>query len=62
MDKKTVRVAIIGAGNCAKLAVGRRMSGPMISPPSYFIKTHPKHFFDIARDMTEVFNQSDETK
>jgi len=54
---------VIDAVRCAKLALDRGMSGPLIAPSSYFMKTPPKQFRDnIARDMTEAFIKGDETK
>jgi myo-inositol-1-phosphate synthase len=54
---------VIDAVRCAKLALDRGMSGPLIAPSSYFMKTPPKQFRDnIARDMTEAFIQGEETK
>jgi myo-inositol-1-phosphate synthase len=47
---------IIDAVRCAKLALDRGISGPVIGPSSYLMKTPPKQFKDsIARDMTEAF-------
>jgi len=47
---------MIDAVRCAKLALDRGLSGPMIAPSSYFMKTPPKQFKDeIAREMTEAF-------
>lgn len=47
---------IIDAVRCAKLALDRGISGPMIAPSSYFMKTPPKQFKDdIAREMTEAY-------
>ena len=47
---------IIDAVRCAKLALDRGISGPLIAPSSYFMKTPPKQFKDsIARDMIEAF-------
>ncbi len=47
---------IIDAVRCAKLALDRGISGPVIGPSSYFMKTPPKQFKDdIAREMTEAF-------
>ena len=47
---------IIDAVRCAKLALDRGMSGPIIEPSSYFFKTPPKQFNDsVCRDMTEKF-------
>jgi myo-inositol-1-phosphate synthase len=49
---------IIDAIRCAKLALDRRISGPVIGPSSYFMKTPPKQFKDeICREMTEAFIQ-----
>lgn len=51
---------IIDAVRCAKLAVDRGISGPIIGPSSYFMKTPPKQFKDdIAREMTEAFIRGD---
>jgi myo-inositol-1-phosphate synthase len=47
---------IIDAVRCAKLALDRGISGPLIAPSSYLMKTPPKQFRDsIARDMIEAF-------
>ena len=47
---------IIDAVRCAKLALDRGISGPVIGPSSYFFKTPPKQFKDdIAREMAEAF-------
>ncbi|MFU8774107.1 MAG: inositol-3-phosphate synthase, partial [Anaerolineales bacterium] len=47
---------IIDAIRCAKLALDRGISGPLIGPSAYFMKTPPKQFKDeIAREMTEAF-------
>jgi myo-inositol-1-phosphate synthase len=52
---------IIDAVRCAKLALDREISGPVIGPSSYFMKTPPKQFKDsIAREMTEAFIRGDE--
>jgi myo-inositol-1-phosphate synthase len=51
---------IIDAIRCAKLALDRGISGALIGPSSYFMKTPPKQFKDdIAREMTEAFIQGD---
>jgi myo-inositol-1-phosphate synthase len=51
---------IIDAVRCAKLALDRGMSGPIVGPSSYFFKTPPKQFKDnICRDMTESFIKGD---
>lgn len=47
---------IIDAVRCAKLALDRGLSGPIVGPSSYFFKTPPKQFKDnVCRDMTEAF-------
>ncbi|MBW8010558.1 MAG: inositol-3-phosphate synthase [Chloroflexi bacterium] len=47
---------VIDAVRCAKLALNRKMSGALIAPSSYFMKTPPKQFTDdVARQMTEDF-------
>ena len=47
---------VIDAIRCAKLALDRGMSGPLIAPSSYFMKTPPKQFKDeVAHEMTEAF-------
>ena len=47
---------VIDAVRCAKLALDRGMSGPLIAPSSYFMKTPPKQFKDeVAHEMTEAF-------
>lgn len=47
---------IIDAVRCAKLALDRGLSGPLIGPSSYFMKTPPKQFRDeVCRTMTEAF-------
>ncbi len=47
---------VIDAVRCAKLALDRGLSGPVIGPSAYFMKTPPKQFKDeVARQMTEDF-------
>ena len=47
---------IIDAVRCAKLALDRGQSGPVIGPSAYFMKTPPKQFKDsVAKEMTEGF-------
>jgi myo-inositol-1-phosphate synthase len=47
---------VIDAVRCAKLALDRGLSGPLVAPASYFMKTPPKQFKDeVARQMTEDF-------
>lgn len=49
---------IIDAIRCAKLALDRGVSGPLIAPSSYFMKTPPQQFKDeVAHQMTEAFIQ-----
>ncbi len=47
---------MIDAIRCAKIALDRGLSGPIIGPSSYFFKTPPKQFRDnICRDMVEAY-------
>jgi myo-inositol-1-phosphate synthase len=47
---------VIDAVRCAKLALDRGLSGPLVEPSSYFMKTPPKQFTDDeARRKTEAF-------
>ncbi len=47
---------MIDAVRCAKLALDRGLSGPILGPSAYFMKTPPKQFRDdVAREMTEAF-------
>ncbi len=47
---------VIDAVRCAKIALDRKLSGPIIGPSSYFFKTPPKQFRDnVCRDMVEAF-------
>ncbi len=47
---------IIDAVRCAKIALDRGLSGPLVAPSSYFMKTPPQQFTDDeARRMTEDF-------
>jgi myo-inositol-1-phosphate synthase len=51
---------IIDAIRCAKIALDRKMSGPIIGPSSYFFKTPPKQFRDdVCREKVEAFIQGD---
>jgi len=51
---------MIDAVRCAKLALDRKLSGPIIGPSSYFFKTPPKQFRDnVCLEMTEAFIQGD---
>jgi myo-inositol-1-phosphate synthase len=54
---------IIDAVRCAKLALDRKLSGPIIGPSSYFFKTPPKQFKDnICREMTEAYIKGESSK
>jgi myo-inositol-1-phosphate synthase len=47
---------VIDAVRCVKLALDRGISGPLIAPSSYFMKTPPKQFKDdLCREMTEAY-------
>jgi myo-inositol-1-phosphate synthase len=47
---------VIDAVRCVKLALDRSLSGPLVEPSSYFMKTPPKQFTDsLCRQMTEDF-------
>jgi myo-inositol-1-phosphate synthase len=47
---------IIDAVRCAKLALDRGLSGPLVAPSSYFMKTPPQQYKDeIAHELTEQF-------
>jgi len=51
---------IIDAVRCAKLALDRGISGPLIGPSSYFMKTPPQQIKDDkARELTEAFIQGE---
>jgi myo-inositol-1-phosphate synthase len=52
---------VIDAVRCAKLALDRKMGGPLIGPSSYFMKSPPQQFTDDeARQRTERFIAGDE--
>ena len=47
---------MIDAIRCAKIALDRKMSGPIIGPSSYFFKTPPRQFRDdVCREKVEEF-------
>jgi myo-inositol-1-phosphate synthase len=47
---------IIDAVRCAKIALDRKLSGPIIGPSSYFFKTPPKQFKDdVCLAKTEAY-------
>ena len=51
---------MIDAVRCAKIALDRKLNGPIIGPSSYFFKTPPKQFRDnICLEMTEAFIKGD---
>ncbi len=51
---------MIDAVRCAKTALDRKLSGPIIGPSSYFFKKPPKQFRDsVALEMTEAFIKGD---
>jgi myo-inositol-1-phosphate synthase len=50
---------VIDAVRCAKLALDRGMSGALIGPAAYFMKSPPRQFTDHeARERTEAFIQN----
>jgi len=54
---------VIDAVRCIKLALDRGLSGPLIAPASYFMKTPPKQFKDdLCREMTEAYISGEEVK
>lgn len=54
---------MIDAIRCAKIALDRGLSGPIIGPSAYFMKTPPKQFRDeVAREMTEAFIRGEAEK
>ncbi len=51
---------VIDAVRCVKLALDRGISGPLIAPSSYFMKTPPQQFTDdIAHVKTEAYIRGD---
>jgi myo-inositol-1-phosphate synthase len=51
---------MIDAIRCAKIALDRKLSGPIVGPSSYFFKTPPKQFRDdICREKVEAFVKGD---
>jgi myo-inositol-1-phosphate synthase len=52
---------VIDAVRCAKLALDREISGPLIGPSSYFMKSPPRQFTDYeARQKVEEFIKGDD--
>ncbi len=51
---------MIDAIRCAKIALDRKLSGPIVGPSSYFFKTPPKQFRDdICREKVEAYINGD---
>ncbi len=47
---------MIDAIRCAKIALDRKLSGPIVGPSSYFFKTPPKQFRDdVCREKVEAY-------
>jgi myo-inositol-1-phosphate synthase len=54
---------VIDAVRCIKLALDRGISGPLLGPASYFMKSPPQQFTDYeARQRTEAFIANQEIK
>jgi myo-inositol-1-phosphate synthase len=54
---------VIDAIRCIKLALDRGLSGPLIAPSSYFMKTPPKQFKDeICREKVEAYIKGEEAQ
>jgi myo-inositol-1-phosphate synthase len=52
---------VIDAIRCAKLALDRKLSGSLVAPSAYFMKSPPIQFTDDeARHKTEEFIRGDE--
>lgn len=52
---------VIDAVRCVKLALDRGISGPLLAPASYFMKTPPEQYKDDkALEVTEAFIRGDE--
>jgi len=52
---------VIDAIRCAKLALDRGLSGSLVAPSSYFMKSPPVQFTDDeARQKTEEFIRGDD--
>jgi len=47
---------VIDAVRCARLALDRRVAGPLLGPSAYFMKSPPVQYpDDVARELTEAF-------
>ncbi len=54
---------MIDAIRCAKIALDRKLSGPIVGPSSYFFKTPPKQFRDdICREKVEAFIKGEDKR
>jgi myo-inositol-1-phosphate synthase len=54
---------MIDAIRCAKIALDRKLRGPIIGPSSYFFKTPPKQFRDeVSREKVEGFIRGESEK
>jgi myo-inositol-1-phosphate synthase len=52
---------VIDAARCAKLALDRKLAGPILGPSSYFMKSPPEQYTDAeARERTLRFIEGDE--
>jgi myo-inositol-1-phosphate synthase len=51
---------MIDAIRCAKIALDRKLSGPIVGPSSYFFKTPPKQFRDdVCHEKVEAYIKGD---
>jgi myo-inositol-1-phosphate synthase len=51
---------MVDAIRCAKIALDRKIAGPLLSPSSYFMKSPPVQYSDpVARQMVEEFIQGE---
>ena len=47
---------VIDAIRCAKLALDRKIAGPLLAPSAYFMKSPPEQWVDfVARERLEEF-------
>jgi myo-inositol-1-phosphate synthase len=54
---------IIDAVRCVKLGLDRGLSGPLVGPSAYLMKTPVRQFKDdIAHEMTEAFIRGDKAE
>ncbi len=54
---------MIDAIRCAKIALDRKLSGPIVGPSSYFFKTPPRQFRDeICREKVEAFIKGEDNE